>query len=77
MFAENYAGKKGKIELNEENVNDLILMIVHIDGEEEFRNMQVEVRDILSNNDLAFFSRYELKNDKDLQFLAELILKHH
>jgi hypothetical protein len=77
MLQSNYADKRGKLELSEENVNDLILMYVHIEGEEEFRNLQTEVKEISSNKDLGLFTKSEVKNIRDLGMISDTIIKHH
>lgn len=77
MLSVNYSDKKGRIELSEENVNDLILLYVHIEGEEEFRKLQAEVKEIVANKDIVLFTKKELKKAADVEFVAKIILKHH
>lgn len=77
MLAANYADKKGRLDLSEENINDQILMLVHIEGEDEFRNLKNEVSEIVAGNDLKLFTSFEIKKEGDIKQVAEIISKHH
>lgn len=77
MLASNYADKRGRIELNEENINDQILMLVHIEGEEEFKNLKKETAEVMTNKDLKLFTAFEIKDVAGLQLVAETIVRHH
>lgn len=76
MIYANYLDKKGRVELNEENVNDLILMYVHIEGEEEFKELKREVEEIVKNNDLPLFKGRKFNDLTSIKFVSEVVLKH-
>ncbi|MBC7865148.1 MAG: hypothetical protein IAF38_19395 [Bacteroidia bacterium] len=76
MLAVNYSDKKGRIDLTEENVNDLILLLVFTEGEEKFQELKKELNQIVENKDLPKFKTKEIKEPKQLEFIAEVVLKH-
>jgi hypothetical protein len=77
MLQSNYADKRGRVELSEDNINDLILMYVYTEGEEEFHKLKAEVKEIVEQKDLQLFVKTEIKNVKELEFISSTILKHH
>jgi hypothetical protein len=75
MISVNYPAPRGKVDLSEENVNDFILLYIHIEGEEEFKKLKEEVLQIVKHKDLALFRLSAFKDVEDISFVAETVLK--